>query len=114
MKAAFEAGIKLGALYHQFVGTPISPKTINVMKEAIERSISNQPYVRRVRVEINEGLVKKSLNVFGYSELRGDMLSAVVEVEYEGCVVVAELKYEESLEYPLMRLVSVREGGGPG
>ncbi len=31
--AAFEAGIKLGALYHQFVGSPISPKTADSLEE---------------------------------------------------------------------------------
>ena len=38
--AAFEAGIKLGALYHQFVGSPVSPKTADSLERAIEESIS--------------------------------------------------------------------------
>ena len=104
-KAAFEAGIKLGALYHQFTGTPISPSNLEAIRRAIEASISSQPYVKSVRVEINGDLVRSSLNVFGYSELRGEMLSVVVEVEYGGCVAIAELKYDEASKYPLMRLV---------
>ncbi|MBQ3684350.1 MAG: hypothetical protein II925_02025, partial [Methanomicrobium sp.] len=35
-QAVFEAGIKLGALYHQWVGTPISPKTAASVEKAIE------------------------------------------------------------------------------
>ena len=34
-RAVFEAGIKLGALYHQFVGTPISVDTIDNLARTI-------------------------------------------------------------------------------
>ena len=32
-RAIFEAGIKLGALYHQWVGTPISKKSAGFYRE---------------------------------------------------------------------------------
>ncbi|MFH0966806.1 MAG: dihydroneopterin aldolase family protein, partial [Methanobacteriota archaeon] len=35
-RAAFEAGIKLGALYHQWVGTPVSRESANSLKLAME------------------------------------------------------------------------------
>ena len=47
--AAFEAGIKLGALYHQFVGSPVSAKTASSLEKAMQESISLQPYVREVK-----------------------------------------------------------------
>ena len=55
--AAFEAGIKLGALYHQFVGSPVSPKTADSLERAIEESISLQPYVRSVDVRIDRRML---------------------------------------------------------
>ena len=35
--ALFEAGIKLGALYHQFVGAPVNHDTADSLEQAIER-----------------------------------------------------------------------------
>lgn len=35
-RAVFEAGIKLGALYHQFVGTPINTEMLDGLSRIIE------------------------------------------------------------------------------
>ena len=70
--AAFEAGIKLGALYHQFVGSPVSAETAESLEVAMEESISLQPFVRSVSVEIDRQMLGR--NVFGYGELAGKML----------------------------------------
>jgi hypothetical protein len=101
--AAFEAGIKLGALYHQFVGTPVSLETAGCLEKAMERSVSLQPYVKSVRVEIDRNLLGR--NVFGYSELQGKMISAEIVVEYQKEMIVARLEYDHRLDYPLMRLL---------
>lgn len=100
--AAFEAGIKLGALYHQFVGTPVSVKTADSLERAIERSISLQPYVKSVSVRIDRSMLSE--NVFGYSELSGKMIRAVVEIVYEGARVRALLEYDPEKDYPMMHL----------
>ncbi|MHC1688143.1 MAG: dihydroneopterin aldolase family protein [Methanothrix sp.] len=101
--AAFEAGIKLGALYHQFVGSPVSAKTASSLETAMQQSISLQPYVRAVKVTINREMLKE--NVFGYGELEGRMIIAEVEIDYEGEVLRARLEYDVEKSYPLMRLV---------
>ncbi|NYT02954.1 MAG: hypothetical protein GKC10_09410 [Methanosarcinales archaeon] len=101
--AAFEAGIKLGALYHQFVGTPVSLETAESLEQAMARSISLQPHVRRVEVHINREMLKR--NVFGYGELEGRMIQAVVEIDYLGERAVARLEYDPAKDYPLMSLV---------
>jgi hypothetical protein len=101
--AAFEAGIKLGALYHQFVGSPVSPKTADSLERAIEESISLQPYVRSVDVRIDRQMLLE--NVFGYGELEGRMIRAEVEIEYQGEIVRARLEYDPDKDYPLMRLI---------
>ena len=101
--AAFEAGIKLGALYHQFVGSPVSPKTAASLEKAIEESISLQPYVRSVEVRIDRRMLSE--NAFGYGELEGRMIFAEVEIEYLGETARARLEYDPDKDYPMMKLI---------
>jgi len=105
--AVFEAGIKLGALYHQFIGTPVSTKTVEVLETAIERSVSLQPWVNSVEVEIDREKVRANESEFGYCELRGEMLDVKVVVRYEKVEVHVRVKYEEDMGYPLMRVEKV-------
>ncbi|NOQ47550.1 MAG: hypothetical protein GQ576_00105, partial [Methanococcoides sp.] len=46
----FEAGIKLGALYHQFTGSPVNLRTVESLETAIAQSISVQPCVEKITV----------------------------------------------------------------
>lgn len=70
--AVFEAGIKLGALYHQFVGTPINTDMTDGLSRVIEESIGVQPFVRSISVIIDREMVEKKQNPgFGYCELEG-------------------------------------------
>jgi len=101
--AAFEAGIKLGALYHQFVGSPVSAETAESLEVAMEESISLQPFVRSVSVEIDRQMLGR--NVFGYGELAGKMLRAEVEIDRHGARVRARLEYDPEADYPLMSLL---------
>jgi hypothetical protein len=101
--AAFEAGIKLGALYHQFVGSPVGPKTAASLEQAIAESISLQPYVRSVDVRIDRKMLED--NAFGYGELEGRMILAEVEIDYKGEKIKARLEYDPGTDYPMMRLL---------
>ena len=101
--AAFEAGIKLGALYHQFVGAPVAAATAASLERAMQESISLQPYVRDVKVIINREMLKE--NIFGYGELEGRMIMAEVEIEYEGEIIRARLKFDREKNYPFMSLI---------
>lgn len=108
-KAVFEAGIKLGALYHQFTGTPVSTETVEELEREIERSVSLQPWVNSVKVKIDREKVRKREreNQFSYCELSGEMLDVKVAVRYEEVEVHARVKYEEERNYPLMRVEKV-------
>lgn len=108
-KALFEAGIKLGALYHQFIGTPVSTETVEKLETAIERSVSLQPWVSSVEVKIDREKVRMCENEhqFKYCELSGEMLNVKVVVRYEDVEVHARMKYEEEMDYPLMRVEKV-------
>ncbi|RLG26985.1 hypothetical protein DRN85_01395 [Methanosarcinales archaeon] len=106
-EAPFEAGIKLGALYHQFTCTPISLATLESVEKAMEESVSLQPFVTSVRVKIDREKVKSSLNEFGYCELDGDMLDVRLTSQVDRATVTAKLSYDNELEYPLMKIVSI-------
>jgi hypothetical protein len=77
-------------------------RTASSLEKAIEESISLQPYVRRVEVRIDRDMLSE--NVFGYGELEGRMIWALVEIEYEGEVISARLEYDRERSYPLMSL----------
>jgi len=103
-EACFEVGIKFGALYHQFAGTPVSPESAGSLETAIEESIENQPYCESVTVDI---LTEKLETPHGYTELTGEYMEVEIVVDYEGTEVVARMEMEDG--YPLMRLESVVE-----
>ena len=78
-------------------------KTAASLEEAMQKSISLQPYVKKVSVSINRQMLKE--NVFGYGELEGRMIIAEVKIDYEGEVVIARLQYDAEKNYPLMSLL---------
>ncbi len=103
--ASFEIGIKFGTLFHQFVGTPVSPESIDSLEAAIEDAIENQPYCESVAVEIDEGAVSEDIGPYGYTGLDGRHLSVEMDVDYEGTGARASMAMEDG--YPKMRLESV-------
>lgn len=101
-QAIFEAGIKLGALYHQWVGTPISPQMAEVVEEAIEQSVGLQPFVEEIRVRLDRHRMRP--NEFGYSELAGLMFDVELSTRYRGALCRARLSPENG--YPMMTVLS--------
>lgn len=102
-KAAFEAGIKLGALYHQWVGAPISIATAHSLERAIEESVSLQPFVTGVKVRLVYDRIIS--NPFGYSEVKGDLFDVELSTRVGSACCHAILTYEEG--YPLMTIVAL-------
>lgn len=102
--AAFEAGIKLGALYHQWVGTPIAPDTAPTLEKAIEQAVALQPFVEHIRVSLDTARMAK--NIFGYSELAGTMFDVVVTTRVGSASCRASLRCED--DYPLMKILECR------
>ena len=106
--ALFEAGIKLGALYHQFTGTPISLDTISGLERTIEESIGVQPFVKSVSVSIDREMVEKKLNgKFGYGELEGRMLNVSLEVLHGNTMVLVGMAYDAVNDYPMMSVKKI-------
>jgi hypothetical protein len=100
-RAIFEAGIKLGGIFHQYTGVPVNKSNIYDISKAIEKSVSVQPFVKHVSVEINIGTQSTS---FQYISLSGEMMDVRLTVEYNGQVVKARMHYVHDLNYPLMYL----------
>lgn len=108
--ALFEAGIKLGALYHQFTGSPVNLDTVSSLEQAIQESISVQPYVEDISVKINRDLLKSKLNgEFGYTELQGPMLDVKITVKFGSVKVKVGMEYFPELNYPLMKIEEIEE-----
>ncbi len=104
-KAVFEAGIKLGALYHQWVGTPISRQSADSVETAIENAVILQPFVEVITVRLDRNLMTE--NRFGYSELSGMMydVEIVTRVGFAYC----RARLSPSEHYPLMSIVELHE-----
>jgi len=100
-RAIFEAGIKLGALYHQWVGTPISRKSAAGVESAIEQAVILQPYVEVITVRLDRNLMTE--NTFGYSELSGLMFNVGIVTRVGFTYCRAQLAPQEG--YPLMQIV---------
>lgn len=100
-QAVFEAGIKLGALYHQWVGTPISRQSAASVEAAIEKAVILQPFVEEITVRLDRSLMTE--NRYGYSELSGLMFNVeiVTRVGFSWCR--ARLKPDKG--YPFMSVV---------
>lgn len=104
----FEAGIKLGGIFHQYLGIPVSPKTAPALARTIEAAVELQPFVDRVRVRITPsrgGPVGRGR--FGYRYVVGEMIDATVTLVDGPARVVARLSYRDDLRYPLMRVETV-------
>ncbi len=104
--AAFEAGIKLGALFHQFVGVPVSLENAEILEKAMKSCILLQPYVVDADVRIDRKRVLEKLSRFNYCSLEGDMIFAKVEVEVNGFRATGVLEWDEERKYPLMKLIT--------
>lgn len=107
-RCAFELGIKLATIYHQFVGTPFDSGSISALEEAIARSIRVQPYVTDAEVTIDRSRIPEDEDVYSYVSLTGDMIDAKVTVSYRGVTMRGEMRYDNDLGYPLMYISEKR------
>ena len=103
--AAFEAGIKLGALFHQFVGIPVSFDNVEIIEKTIESCVRLQPYVVSVEVKINRDKLREKTSEFGYCSLSGEMITARVKTKVGDAEAEAVLEWDDEKKYPLMKLV---------
>lgn len=106
-RAAFEAGIKLGSLFHQYVGAPLNRGSARDLERAIESATRVQPLVEDARVRIDRKRLK-GRGPYKYASLSDEMLHAEVTVRVGQARATAVLRYVPELDYPLMYLKDIR------
>jgi len=109
-RAAFEAGIKLGTIYHQFVGAPVSLRNVESLEKAIEEGCRVQPFVESCTVKISREKIREKRNEYNYTTLSPSMLDVELIIRYREVRLKARLKWVEELRYPLMFIEEVFEG----
>ena len=115
-RAIFEGGITLGALYHQFVGTPISSnrRVIRALETAISRTMGLQPYKEQVKVQIDrKQLKRKPAGKYLYQALKGKHLQATVTTRYGNARAVMKVRYVPALDFNLMYIQKVTTAKNP-
>jgi dihydroneopterin aldolase len=106
----FEAGVKLGGVFHQYLGIPVSAGTARELARTIRRAVALQPYVTHVSVRIRpEFGGPLGRGRFAYRYLAPPMLDVTVVLHDGPVTVTARLRHRPELRYPLMSVERVRE-----
>ena len=108
-RAIFEGAISMGALFHQFVGTPVNKNTKKSLEGAMEESLKLQPAIEDVEVEIRFDKLEESMTEFDYTSLSGDMLDVKIFTKVENVTAVIRIEFIEELNYPLMYVENIEE-----
>ena len=108
-RAMFEAGIKMGTVYHQFVGVPVDATSVDVLEKSIEKGVLVQPYVEDVKVSIDRSSFKTKNDEYSYVSLTGNMLNVVIVIRIDNVRVTAKMNFNKELNYPLMYISDVSE-----
>lgn len=106
-RAIFEGAISMGALFHQFIGTPVNKNTKDSLIKAIESSLNLQPAIEDVEVEINLEMLEDALSEFEYTSLNGDMLDVRIYTKAGNSKATIRMEFIEELNYPLMYVESI-------
>jgi len=101
-RAIFEGAITMGALFHQFVGTPVNLESVDNLENSIKVAMELQPCIDEVEVKINRKLLEESKSEFDYISLSGEMMNIKVISNYGEKKAILMMEYIEELKYPLM------------
>ena len=101
-RAIFEGAITMGALFHQFDGTPVNIKSAESLEKAMQDAMELQPCIEKVEVTINRDMLKAIENEYDYTSLNGNMLDVKVVSVFDDSKAIIRMKYISELDYPLM------------
>jgi hypothetical protein len=101
-RAIFEGAITMGALFHQFVGTPVNLESAPTLERSIKTAMELQPCIDEVNIKINRKMLEESKSEFDYVSLSGEMMNIKVISKYNGKRAILMMEYVEELKYPLM------------
>ena len=108
-RAIFEGAISMGALFHQFVGTPVNKHTKDGLEKSMEDSLKLQPAIEDVEVKIRFDKLEESMTEFDYTSLNGDMLDVRIYTKVENTKAIIRIEFIEELNYPLMYVENIEE-----
>ena len=108
-RAIFEGAISMGALFHQFVGTPVNKNTKNSLETSMEESLKLQPAIEDVKVNIRFDKLEESMTEFEYTSLTGDMLDVKIFTKVDNVTAIIRIEFIEELNYPLMYVEEITE-----
>jgi hypothetical protein len=108
-RAIFEGAISMGALFHQFVGTPVNKLTKDGLEKSMEDSLKLQPAIEDVDVTIRFDKLEQSMTEFEYTSLTGDMLDVKIYTKVENVKATIRIEFIEELNYPLMYVEDITE-----
>lgn len=106
----FEAGVKLGGVFHQYLGMPVSTETAQGLARTIEDAVRLQPFVTDVLVQIDPRRAGPTgEGRFAYQYLTPEMMRVEVTLQDGTTTVVAALDHRADLRYPLMSVLTVTD-----
>ena len=108
-RAIFEGAISMGALFHQFVGTPVNKDSKRSLEISMEESLRLQPAIEDVEVEIRFDKLEESMTEFDYTSLTGDMLDVRIHTKVDDVKAIIRIEFIEELNYPLMYVEDIIE-----
>lgn len=106
-RAIFEGAISMGALFHQFVGTPVNKDSKESLEKAMEESLNLQPAIENVEVKIRFDKLEESMTEFDYTSLTGDMLDVKIHTKVDDVTAIIRIEFIEELNYPLMYVENI-------
>lgn len=99
----------MAAVYHQFIGTPVSAANVESLERAIEEGVKVQPFVESVDVHIRRDRLRMKRNEYDYQSLTGELLDVTVAIRIGKVRAVGEMRYLDDIHYPLMFVRSIEE-----
>lgn len=107
-RAIFEGAISMGALFHQFIGVPVSKKSSNQLKDAIKSSLELQPAITLVEVELDLSSLEDNPNEFEYASLEGNMIDVKIHSAFKDVTAIIRVEFIKELNYPLMYVEKIK------
>jgi len=107
-RAVFEAGIKLGAIYHQFIGATVSHENADHLEKTITEGTKVQPFVEEIEARIDRSTLRDKEDPYDYQTITGKMLRVRIVTRYGKARAECELKWLVDMKYPLMYVKDVK------
>lgn len=108
-RAIFEGAISMGALFHQFVGTPVNKNSKKSLEISMEESLKLQPAIDDIEVKIRFDKLEESMTEFDYTSLTGDMLDVKIHTKVDNVKATIRIEFIEELNYPLMYVENIED-----